>query len=187
LIERLFRTDHVAAAFAAELRKIMNEMALSAWRVDESGFPSGGSTEEKLRFAVGYAILAPSSHNTQPWRFLIQRDTVQVCADRSRALPVTDPFDRELLISCGAALFNLRAALSRFGCAYDITTFPYPSEPDVLAQLRVHPQGHLDREIAALVPAITRRSRTVMPFRWKASHPQCRRAGGAAPATKASH
>jgi hypothetical protein len=62
-----------------------------------------------------------------------------------------------LLISCGAALFNLRAALSRFGCAYDITTFPYPSEPDVLAQLRVHPQGHLDREIAALVPAITRR------------------------------
>jgi hypothetical protein len=135
----------------------MNETALSAWQVDESGFPSRGSTEEKLRFAVNYAILAPSSHNTQPWRFLIQRDTVQVCADRSRALPVTDPFDRELLISCGAALFNLRAALSRFGCAYDITTFPYPSEPDVLAQLRVQPQGHLDSEIGALVPAITRR------------------------------
>ena len=135
----------------------MNETTLSAWRVDESDFPSGGSIEEKLRFAVNYAILAPSSHNTQPWRFLIERDTVQVCADRRRALPVTDPFDRELLISCGAALFNLRAALARFGCAYDITTFPYPSEPDVLAQLRVHPQGHLDSEIAALVPAITRR------------------------------
>ena len=135
----------------------MNETALSAWNIDASGFPAHGSSEDKLRFAVRFAILAPSSHNTQPWRFLIQRDSIQVCADRSRALPVADPFDRELLISCGAALFNLRAALSRFGCAYDITTFPYPSEPDVLAQLRVHPQGHLDREIAALVPAITRR------------------------------
>ena len=142
---------------ARESGAIINEIASSAWQVDESGFPSGASIEEKLRFAVNYAILAPSSHNTQPWRFLIQRDTVQVCADRSRALPVTDPFDRELLISCGAALFNLRAALARFGCAYDITTFPYPSEPDVLALLRVHPQGHLDREIAALVPAISRR------------------------------
>lgn len=137
--------------------RTMNETALSAWQVDESNFPLNGSLEEKLRFAVNYAILAPSSHNTQPWRFLIQRDTVQICADRSRALPVTDPFDRELLISCGAALFNLRAVLSRFGCAYDITTFPYASEPDVLALLRVHAQGHLDRESAALVPAITRR------------------------------
>jgi len=49
------------------------------------------------------AQLAPSGHNAQPWRFLIQNDTLQVRADRSRALPVTDPFDRELLITCGAA------------------------------------------------------------------------------------
>lgn len=72
----------------------MNETALSAWRIDESDFPSGGSIEEKLRFAVNYVILAPSSHNTQPWRFLIQSG-----ADRSLALPVTDPFDHELLIA----------------------------------------------------------------------------------------
>jgi len=44
----------------------MNETALSAWRVDEPDFPSGGSIEGKLRFAVNYAILASSSHNTQP-------------------------------------------------------------------------------------------------------------------------
>jgi len=149
----------------------MNQTALSAWQVEESGFPSNGTIEDKLRFAVNYAILAPSSHNTQPWRFLIQHDTLQVCADRSRALPVTDPFDRELLISCGAALFNLRAALARFGCAYDITAFPYPSEPDVLAQLRVHPQGHLDSAIAALLPAITRRVTDRHPYPMKSIAP----------------
>ena len=35
-------------------------------------------------------------------------ETVELLADRTRALPVNDPQDRELTISCGCALFNLR-------------------------------------------------------------------------------
>src|ERR1700756_4281350 len=96
----------------------------SAWELDEQLFSASVSLERQLLFALQYAVLAPSNHNAQPWRFTIDDDTIEVCADRTRALPVVDPFDRELLISCGAALLNLRVALSHFGLAYAITLFP---------------------------------------------------------------
>ena len=95
---------------------------LTAWSVDPSGFPAAGTTADKARFAVNYAILAPSSHNTQPWRFVIIGSELLVSADRTRSLPNIDPFDRELIISCGAALFNLRVALAYFNVPLEITT-----------------------------------------------------------------
>ena len=64
--------------------------------------------ETKLITAVEHAVLAPSSHNTQPWQFRLIEDGLQLFADRSRALPVVDPHDRALVISCGASLFHLR-------------------------------------------------------------------------------
>ena len=42
---------------------------LSSWDVNASDFPANGSDAEKLEFLVRYAVLAPSSHNSQPWLF----------------------------------------------------------------------------------------------------------------------
>ena len=81
----------------------MNADNLAAWSVDSLDFPIAGTVADKARFAVRYAILAPSSHNTQPWRFVIIGSELLACADRTRSLPNIDPFDRELIISCGAA------------------------------------------------------------------------------------
>src|SRR6516164_10682059 len=108
---------------------------LTAWSVDPSEFPSLGTTIDKVRFVVRYAVLAPSSHNTQPWRFIINGDELLVCADRTRGLPNIDPYDRELIISCGAALFNLRVALAYFRVPVEITTFPQSSDPDIVARV----------------------------------------------------
>jgi len=141
-----------------------NTMSLSAWELDEQRFDASAALEQQLRFALQYAVLAPSNHNTQPWRFIVDDDTVQVCADRMRALPVVDPFDRELLISCGAALFNLRVALSHFGLAYAITLFPSESDPDIVAHVRVSRDGHRDAELADLFSAMTARVTTRAPF-----------------------
>ncbi len=41
-------------------------------RQDVGEFPAQGSDEEKLAFAARFAILAPSTHNSQPWRFLMR-------------------------------------------------------------------------------------------------------------------
>ena len=53
------------------------------WRVEENQFPSNGPLAERLRFLVRYALLAPSSHNTQPWQFHITDDRIDVFMDES--------------------------------------------------------------------------------------------------------
>ena len=108
---------------------------LAAWRVVEEAFPRAGTDEQKLRFLATYAVLAPSVHNTQPWRFRVRDRVLELHLDRRRALPIIDPRNRSLIISCGAALFNLRTAMYYFGCAGDARPFPEPGQPDLLARV----------------------------------------------------
>jgi len=95
-----------------------------------------------LRELVAAAILAPSSHNTQPWRFRLAAHRIDLWADRTRALPVNDPDDRELLLSCGAALFNLRVASARHGLAASVVLQPDAAHPDLLARVALAPTPH---------------------------------------------
>ena len=125
---------------------------------------STASMPKKLRYALQYAILAPSSHNSQPWHFIVDDDSITVCADRMRALPVVDPFDRELTISCGAALFNLRTALNHYGLSYRITLFPSEVDPDMLARIHVSERGFLDESLSTLFDAIPARVTVRKPF-----------------------
>lgn len=51
-----------------------------SWNVSEEEFPLQGGPEEKLRFLLNYAVLAPSGHNTQPWLFRLNpEDRVSAC------------------------------------------------------------------------------------------------------------
>jgi len=86
-----------------------------------------------IKSFLGYAVLAPSSHNTQPWRFEIVDDKVFLYADRMRALPANDPDDRELTISCGCALMNLRVAAAREGLRANCDVAPESADEDLLA------------------------------------------------------
>jgi hypothetical protein len=107
------------------------------WTVDPADFPAGGTTTDKLLFLLNYAVLAPSILNTQPWRFRITDTGIELFADRTRLLPVTDPDGRQLTISCGAASLNLRIALRGFGYRCDSEFFPDPTAPDLLARLTI--------------------------------------------------
>lgn len=131
------------------------------WQVSALDFPLNGEAAARLTLLLRYAVLAPSGHNTQPWLFSVRDDTVDLYADRTKALPVVDPDDRELTISCGAALFNLRHALRRFGYRDDVyELLPDPAETDLLARLRlVAGEPSLPEELA-LFEAIPRRRTT---------------------------
>jgi hypothetical protein len=84
---------------------------------------------------------APSAHNTQPWRFGLADAAIHLRADRVRALPVNDPYDRELTMSCGAALATVELAAAGRGWRTATERFPDPADPDLLAVVRVGEAG----------------------------------------------
>ena len=76
-----------------------------------------------------YRTLAPSGHNTQPWKFSIEENSIRIFPDFSRQLPVVDPHHRELYISLGCALENLVIAARYSG--YDSVVEYFPAgEPE---------------------------------------------------------
>ena len=70
---------------------------------------------DALAAAARDALQAPSVFNTQPWRWRIDGDALELRADRDRQLTVADPDGRLLLLSCGAALHHVRVALAAAG------------------------------------------------------------------------
>lgn len=131
---------------------------LEAWDVSEQDFPHNGPVAEKLRFCLRYAILAPSTYNNQPWAFEIQDDTVSVFADRRLGLPVLDPDDRELFMSCGSALFNLRLAIRYFGYEENAQLLPNPADENLIARVHMGQGGQsVSEEDKALFKAIPER------------------------------
>lgn len=114
---------------------------------------------ERARWMIGRAVLAPSSHNTQPWFFRLSESAIDLCADRRRALPANDPEDRELAISCGCALMNLRIAASSAGFGVQVRVLPEPGDPDLLARVCLTEQSNASAEDAQLAACIeTRRT-----------------------------
>jgi len=83
-------------------------------RMSDSSDTAGGTIGGHAHLLISMAARAPSVHNTQPWRFRVGPDTAELWSDPRRKLRA-DPSGREMLISCGAALFGLRLAVRSLG------------------------------------------------------------------------
>ncbi len=105
--------------------------------IHQSDFPHDAAPQDQLRFLLGYAVLAPSSHNTQPWKWEIEGNEVLLRADRDRAMTALDPDGRELSMSCGAALQHLVLAIHSFGYAAIVQVLHDAAQPDLLARVRL--------------------------------------------------
>jgi nitroreductase len=113
--------------------------------------------EKQLRFLLNYAILAPSKHNTQPWLFRVDRNSVELYADRTRVLSMVDANGRELIMSCGAALANLLVALRYFGFSWIMEAPSKPGEDKLLTRLTVEKGVEPTEEEQKLFLAIQQR------------------------------
>lgn len=111
-------------------------------------------SDPDLAGAVTDALRAPSVQNSQPWKWRILRDSVQLYADEDRHLYVTDPEQRDLVLSCGAALHHLLVALAARSIGADVTRLPDPEDCEHLATIVVNPASEPDALTASLYPAI---------------------------------
>jgi len=87
-------------------------VALQPWTLPAEA-PANGL--DLARALIGAAVLAPSVWNAQPWRFEAGDDTIRLLADAQRALPMTDPDRRGMMVSLGAALENLLVTARAYG------------------------------------------------------------------------
>lgn len=129
--------------------------------------PAGAAlADDAILACVGAAVAAPSLHNSQPWRFRILAGGAgfDLLADRGRQLEVIDPVGRELLISVGAALFNLRLAVRQHGLLPRTTILPDPEQPDLIARVVPGDTAAPSAGIVALTRAIDRRHTNRWPF-----------------------
>ncbi|MCM5570096.1 Tat pathway signal protein [Burkholderiaceae bacterium FT117] len=90
-----------------------DEAVRDTWR--HAASPAGASREALFRELVRYATLAPSSHNTQCWKFRLAGDSITILPDFDRRCPVVDPDDHHLFVSLGCATENLLQAAAAFG------------------------------------------------------------------------
>src|SRR5215467_4992357 len=100
------------------------------------------------------AARAPSVHNTQPWRFAVGPHAIDLYADPARKLR-QDRAGREMLISCGAALFGLRLGVRELGYLPAVSLFPEPSLTGLLARVTLGPKAPptaLERRMLAALP-----------------------------------
>jgi hypothetical protein len=107
---------------------------------------------------VEYALRAPSIHNSQPWRWRVRGDRLELHADRVRQLAVADPTGRNLGISCGAALHQAVVAAQALGWPAEVTRMPDPGNPDHLATLHLRSGARPPNAVADLQALQERRT-----------------------------
>jgi nitroreductase len=130
----------------------------------ETGPAAAVLTEHDAEVMVTAATRAPSLHNSQPWAFAVSSRHVEVYADASRQLPRSDPSGRALLVSCGAALLNLRVAAGHLGLHPRVRILPDAEDPTLVALLQVDHRHSRPSSIGHYFPAVPERRTNRLPF-----------------------
>ncbi len=109
---------------------------------------------DQVEYLIATAARAPSIHNTQPWRFHASQYSIELYADPGRKLRV-DPLGRELLISCGAALFGLRLGMRSLAYMPAVELLPDPARLRLLARVSLgepEPMNAAERRMLEALP-----------------------------------
>lgn len=111
-----------------------------------------------VKLLLSYTIMAPSSHNTQPWKFRWPDKQIEVYADFDRWLTIADADQRELFISAGCALENLLITARAFHYHCTTTYFPDSGDESLIAKVDLRKDATLnDEESTTLFSSITSR------------------------------
>jgi hypothetical protein len=138
-----------------------------AWYVRAADFPTAALPAEQLKYLVRYGVLAPSAHNTQPWHFTRNGDTLLLRADPSRGLEAGDPTGRQLHLSLGAATATIESAARGFGYEAQVS---YEAGTDMVVRITLDESA--DPPQPELLDAILQRRNDRRPYTSDAQTPQ---------------
>jgi nitroreductase len=139
--------------------------------VTEVGHSTRPSVDEIGR-AVALAVRAPSIHNSQPWRFVLTPEGLELWADRGRQLATTGSDGWALSVSCGGALYLAGLGLAGEGWRTTTERLPDPTRPDLLARVRVEGREPVGESVRQEIAAAERRHTERRPFRPGAVSPE---------------
>jgi nitroreductase len=131
--------------------------------MNEDGPQSVPIPADQVDFLIATAARAPSVHNTQPWRFRVGEFAIELYADTRRKLLV-DPVGREMLISCGAALFGLRLAVRSLGYLPVVELLPDPAQLRLLARVELGAAAPMTAREHQMIEAVPHRHTHRGPF-----------------------
>ena len=126
----------------------------SPWDIKKKDFPENGNLSDKIKFILGYAVLAPSTHNSQPWLFKIESNSCKIYYDKSLKIPEADPVGRDLYISMGCVVENLVVAASYFGMFKDLKVI---LDDSLIAEVYFQEKGERNLDLNYFVDTIPRR------------------------------
>lgn len=121
-------------------------------------------SDDVIKDAVALACRAPSLHNSQPWRWIKQGDSLDLFGDSDRILPSTDSFGRQMIISCGVALNHAQAAFAAAGWTTTVARIPNPNNPKHLARISFRRSPNISEPELERAAAISRRHTDRLPF-----------------------
>jgi hypothetical protein len=150
-VSRRFVIGGLAAAGSAAVLAAVSNMPTADYDLAIADQLRSFPASPDLREMVRAATLAANSHNTQPWRYRIGSDRIDIIPDFSRRAPIVDPDDHHLFASLGAATQNLVVAARHYGRGTDIVP-----PADAAGQIAVHFTGGTS-EASPLFDAITER------------------------------
>ena len=118
-----------------------------------------------IKNALEVACRAPSIHNSQPWRWVLDGTALQLFVDRLRRVDIADSSGREAIMSCGVALDHLRVAMAASGWQTKIDRFPDPDDRDHLATVDFVPLEFVSEVQNKRAEAILQRRTDRLPLR----------------------
>jgi len=140
-------------------KSAMTQKNYQAWDVRVDDFYDQKNLSDQLNFLVRFAVLAPSSHNSQPWKFEVGENQIIIRPDASRSLPRSDANRRQLFISLGCAIENLVVAADYYGF---VTRVNYQNDGAIITLQRIRQEPSQDKN--HLILSIPKRHTNRNPY-----------------------
>lgn len=135
--------------------KYRDQKNYQAWKVSLSDFQEKWRLKNKILFFLKYGILAPSTHNSQPWTFeFSEPNKITIKPNWERKLIAADPNNRNLYISLGCSLTNIRISAGYFGFGIEEEIKKIDNEYRIYLEFK---KGKIFHDLSRLAPEISRR------------------------------